>query len=185
VAEPAPIPLGFGKCAACPYRESGTPRICYDCARLTVQPLDARRCLVCDQTLPEVGTCGNRVCGWKVERTFGRCWAIALKSGELEDAIHAFKYQDVKLWARIFARVLLGFLGEHRAELGGYDWIVASQAYRGEGARRTWHPARLILEEAAKLDEIGWPFDLNDPQLIVKTGETPKMVDAGTWKNRR
>ena len=178
-----PAPAGFGKCAVCAYRDTGTPRICFECATETLEGLAKRRCDICD--LPHgmaESACGNPWCKWK-PRYFERNYSIAMRSGVLERAITKYKYDGVKGWAQIFARVLVGYLEAEHLVFSRFGLIIASPAFVGEGAERSWDHTRLVLQHASQLAP-EWPFDLEEPPVIVKTASTEPMVGKG-WKKRR
>jgi len=173
-----PDPLGFGKCAKCPYVLTGTAEICFSCAAQTMENLARRRCEVCDH--PTEGTsCGNPVCGW-TDRFFDRNYAIAQDSRKLNEVIRKYKYKDVKGWAIIFARVLVGYLDANRACFSGYDLIVSSPTYIG--GRRSWDHTGLVLEQAAEQTGDRWPFD-STPRAIVKVRDTTQLATQ-KWKKR-
>lgn len=179
----APKPAGFGNCAVCAYRETGTPAICSECAAQTFERLSARRCDVCDLPYrPGSSECGNPVCN-RDDRQFDRNYAIAMRSGALEVAINRYKYDGKQGWATIFARVLVGRLESRREVFSSFDLIVASPSYTGEGSNRDWSHTRLVLERASQVAP-EWPFDLADPAAIVKAGPTDPMAKLN-WQQRR
>ena len=166
VAE-TPTPAGFGKCADCAFRDTGTPRICSDCARMNFEALAASRCGVCDLPYQSGKTsCGNPLCN-RQDRQFTRNFAIAMRSGALEKAISRYKYEGKKGWGLIFARVLVGYLNANKQEFKAFDLITASPCYVGPGGSRDWDHTRLVLQHAAELAPGEWPFDLATPAAIV------------------
>jgi len=177
-----PKPTGFGTCAGCPYRDTGTAMLCYRCARQTMRGLPKHRCRVCDQALsaPEA-ECGNPVCNWS-DREFGWNFAVAMRDGALERAITAYKYYGRRGWELIFGRVLAGFLYEYQATFQEFDLVTPSPTFVGPGGRAFDHTAA-VLREAAKLDVTGLVFAL-DPPAIVKTGPTKPLVGLN-WRQRR
>lgn len=80
-------------------------------------------------------------------------------------------------WSAIFGRILVGFLDAHAETFEGVDLIVASPAYTGPGAHRSWDHIRGILVAADKEQAVPtrWPFHLDDPPAVVKTAETERM----------
>jgi predicted amidophosphoribosyltransferase len=177
-----PQPLTFGLCPGCPYHDVGSVAICYSCARRTIQPVPADRCQVCDQALSTPGAaCGNPVCSWP-DRQFEWNAAVAMRSGELKAAINRYKYNDRRNWSLIFGRVLAGFLHDRRDLFAGFDLVIPSPTYVGTGGRDFDH-TKLVLAEAARLDQNGLPFAL-DPPVLVKTGPTPQLVGL-SWYDRR
>jgi predicted amidophosphoribosyltransferase len=188
VADPPPQPAGFGACGGCPYRDVGSAAICYWCASQTMEPLAPLHCDVCGQTLAPAEQCRNYWCRRSIdERYFLKIRAIAMRTGILEAAINAYKFSDDQQgWASIFGRVLVGYLDQHASAFGIFDLIVATPAYTGPGARRSWDHVRLILERAAIEATPGrWPFDLATPPAIVKTADTPSMAKSAGAGERR
>ena len=181
----APAPAGIGKCASCPYLVTGTAAICYACARRTIEPLAPtdERCIVCDLPLKEDGTCGNPICSFD-DRYFEWNYAIAMRSGVLERAINRFKYEGQHGWRIIFGRVLVGFLEDQAATFEGFDLIVASPTYVGEGSRRDYDHTRAVILAAADEAEGAWPFDLEEPAAILRTAEVPRLVGKN-WRERK
>lgn len=180
---------GFGSCSACRYLQGGTPELCFRCARRTVEPLAPvdRRCAVCDQTYQAgLTACKNPVCGM-AERWFNWNYAVAIRSGVLEDSIKRFKYEDKHGWAAIFGRILVGFLDAEGPVFSDTDLIVASPAYTGPGAHRSWDYAREILIAASREQRppSDWPFDLSAQPAIIKTVETEPMARIKTYRERR
>src|SRR5690348_7483931 len=106
-----PEPAGFGNCGVCAYWQGGPASVCYFCARSTIEPVAADRCNVCDQETGPDGKCGNPLCNRSVEeRGWVAIWAIAMKTGELDRAIKAYKYAGRWGWGWIFGRVVVGYL---------------------------------------------------------------------------
>jgi hypothetical protein len=62
VVLPAGEPLGFPRCARCPYRYTGPPGICVTCAGKTLEAIAPVACAVCSQRLEEGDTCRNWLC---------------------------------------------------------------------------------------------------------------------------
>lgn len=171
---------GFGSCRRCPYLAGGSAQLCHRCASRTIEalaPFD-RRCKVCDLEF-EAGqtSCWNRVCRL-AERGFEWNYAVAVRSGVLEQALNAYKFGGNREWAVIFGRILVGFLNAHTAEFGEMDLIVSSPTFTNRGARRSWDHIKAILEAADReQDPAGrWPFDLDDPPAIIKTADTEPML---------
>lgn len=183
---------GFGRCGECQYLQGGSAALCHRCAGRSMEPLAPpdRRCPVCDQTFAEgAETCRNPVCGM-AEKWFEWNYAIAMRSGVLEQVINAYKYagpdSGERGWAAIFGRILVGFLDANRRVFGDMDLIIASPTYTGPGSRRSWDHVRDILE-AAEREQVGpqrWPFDLRVPPAVVKTTDTEPMTRM-KYKERR
>src|SRR3954468_7126934 len=106
-----PERLRFGLCPNCAYAAQGTPEICFGCASEVVEQIPVQRCATCDGALRESGECGNPMCSWPVDQRGWRyVYALAQRSGVLENTINRYKYDGVQGWAWIFARLLLGYL---------------------------------------------------------------------------
>ena len=72
-----------------------------------------------------------------------------MRSGPIKEAINRYKYQDKRAWAVIFARVLVGYLEDHRHIFKDFDLIVASPTFvSDEGEARRWDHTRLVLQKA-------------------------------------
>jgi predicted amidophosphoribosyltransferase len=177
-----PQPTGFGTCPGCAYRDVGSVATCYPCAGRSMRTLPSPRCRVCEQEWNAGRVrCSNRVCNWP-DRQFHWNAAVAMRDGPLEQAINHYKYDGVTGWALIFGRVLAGFLHDQQRRFAGFDLVVPSPTYVGDGGRKFDHTA-LVLGVAAELDETGLPFEL-DPLVLVKTGPTPPLVGL-SWSARR
>jgi predicted amidophosphoribosyltransferase len=175
-----PKPAGFGKCPTCAYRMTGTPELCFGCARRHIERVHARRCDTCDQTLREDRPCSNPLCNRDVtERGWEFIWAIAMRSGRLKSVISAYKYDNVKGWAWILGRILVGYLQANAEVLRTYDLIVPMPTYVGEGGRG-WDHVGLIIERA-EIEGPEWPFHRD---LLAKTHPTPTMVGLKTFRKR-
>jgi predicted amidophosphoribosyltransferase len=105
-----------------------------------------------------------------------------MRDGALKDAISRYKYDGKYGWAQIFGRVLAGFLHDRRTLFAGFALVIPSPTYVGPGGRAFDH-TKLVLEEAARLDQTGLPFAL-DPPVLVKTGPTRSLVGL-SWPERR
>lgn len=142
--------------------------------------------MICDLTLKPDGSCGSPLCTWPVsDRYFTWNYAIAMRSGVLESAINAFKYENRHGWRNIFGRVLVGFLDDESDTFEDFDPIIASPTYLDpEGTRKYDHTREVILaadEEA----EGRWPFDTHDPPAITKTAKTPSLASHPKWADRK
>lgn len=106
-----------------------------------------------------------------------------MRSGALETAINAYKYKDKREWAQIFARVLVGFLGENQKTFSQFDLITPSPTYVSPDGRQ-WDHTGLVIEQAFMCSYGAWPFDISNPHVIVKTRATPKMMGK-KWPERK
>jgi predicted amidophosphoribosyltransferase len=135
--------------------------------------------MICDGVLGEGGECGNPLCrdgalsrGWKV------IYAVAMRSGTLQDVISRYKYDGLKGWAWIFARVLVGYL-EQELLLDDWDLIIPMPTFVGGGGR-DWDHIDLVLERAL----------VEDPDLPVrrdvmrKVKATPRLVGQSGFAAR-
>lgn len=168
-----PEPPGFGDCATCAYRETGTIRRCYTCASTALQVPAPYRCQVCSQRLPSPqASCPNPLCH-SPDRAFTWATAIAMKTGELEKAIWASK--DGKYgWGIIFSRIVLGYLYGNPGVVRGLAAIIPTPTYSPPNADTRKDHTRWVIQQAAEQDETELPF-VYDPPLIVKTRQTTKM----------
>jgi predicted amidophosphoribosyltransferase len=146
-----------------------------------MEALAAHRCLTCDLPLPAGQDCRNPVCTWE-DRQFEWNYAVAMRSGNLQSAINAYKYDNHRGWAQIFARVLVGFLNEKRETFRHFELIVASPTYVGVNGRAFDH-TRFVLEWAQDWAEGAWPFDIEALPAIIKTRATESMVGK-KWRQR-
>jgi predicted amidophosphoribosyltransferase len=185
MSETLPPPAGIGECRSCAYLgPAGTPTICFDCARATVQPLAEDACGVCDQAVGEGGRCGNILCSWPVARRyFDWNFAIAMRSGVLLSAINRYKYLQARGWESVFARLLVGLLEKHSPDFDWFDAIIPSPTV--VEPPRYDHTRGVIVQAMQERGGDDWPFDISVPGLIVKTRATPSMVEAGGWSARR
>jgi predicted amidophosphoribosyltransferase len=144
-----------------------------------------KRCGVCDRAYdPGQEECRNPLC-MSSHRQFNWNFAIAMRSGALERAINAYKYDGRRGWAIIFGRILAGFLEQEAQTFRDFDLIIASPTYVGVDGRDFDH-TRLVLQYAAEDVAPGnsWPFDLNDVPVIIKTGPTESFATK-TYAQRR
>jgi len=178
---------GFGGCKTCPYLTSAPAELCFACARLSIERLSPpdKRCTICDLPFLEgEKACRNPLCA-SSSRWFDWNFAIAMRSGQLEDAINALKFYDRKGWALIFGRILVGFLSEQAPSFEDFDLIIASPTFVGRGGRAFDH-TRIVIQQASAESPPGleWPFDLAEPPAIVKTGPTDSLTGK-TYQQRR
>ncbi|MGO9604804.1 MAG: ComF family protein [Candidatus Binataceae bacterium] len=107
-----------------------------------------------------------------------------MRSGSLENAINAYKYQDKKEWAQVFARVLVGFLDQYPKTFRQFDLIVASPTYVSRVDGRAWDHTRRVIRLAYEFANGSWPFDVGDRPAIIKTAATSRMMGK-PWKERK
>lgn len=108
-----------------------------------------------------------------------------MRSGPLQEAIGDYKYEGVKAWAQIFARVLVGFLDSERETFRRFHLIVASPSFIArDGTSRNWDHTKEVIRLAYEFSEERWPFDIKNPSAIIKIEKTTPMVQAKTWKER-
>jgi len=175
---------GFPSCGRCKYVETGTPELCFACARRSMENLAPfeQRCPVCDQPVgPGDARCGNPTCN-RSDLQFEWNWAIAMKSGPLDRVIRLYKYEGQHGWAKIFGRILLGFLEQHRDTFREFGFIVASPTVAG-----TFEHAREVLREAAYEDLFSpdsWPFDVVGAPAIIRTREVGRFAGK-SYQQRR
>lgn len=179
--DPRPQPAGFGNCVDCAYLISGPAQVCFDCAKSSFARLADDRCELCERPLDADGSCGNPLCSWDEEsRYFKRVWAVSMRTGPLKRAIDRYKVDGRTAWARIFGRVLVGYLDAHRETFGLYDLIIPSPTYIGEGGRAFDHTG-LVIEQAALEDDEGtWPFATD---VMQKTAATTPFRGK-RWRTR-
>jgi len=105
-------------------------------------------------------------------------YAIAMKTGPLEEAIHQFKFRGKWGWGMVFARVLNGYLYENSQLLESDAIIIPSPAYVPASASVHDDHARWVVQQAAEEDDQGLPY-VWDPPLVVKTKPTRKLKSLG------
>jgi predicted amidophosphoribosyltransferase len=165
-----PAPAGFGSCGDCPYRDSGTPAICFTCATGTTDEFAGTRCASCGQPR-EDGRCPNAACNLD-DRYFSRIHTVCDHPDVMWRVIMDYKYEERRAWAEVLGRVLVGYLDQHRAEMTRYDLITTGAIYVGPRAQRLWDYLELIMR-AAREQGPGWPFA---PGLIAKAGPTGRFL---------
>jgi predicted amidophosphoribosyltransferase len=173
-----PSPIGLDGCEACAYRTSGTPAICFACARAGTPAVPRTGCPVCEQPL-DGGCCPNTVCGLE-DRVFSRIYTVSERSEEMWRAIDRYKYGEDRSWAEVLGRILVGYLEAHRQEMARFDVITTGAIYVGPRAIRLWDYLRLVLEAADRAGP-GWPFA---PGLIAKSRPTGRFLGIGVAARR-
>lgn len=102
-----------------------------------------------------------------------------MRTGPLRRAIDRYKVDGKHAWAGIFGRVLLGYLDANRTVFQGYDLIVPSPTWVGEGGRAFDHTG-LVIERAILEDGGAWLFQTG---VVCKTGPTTPFRGR-TWRAR-
>jgi predicted amidophosphoribosyltransferase len=174
----APAPAGFGCCAGCAYRHSGTPAVCVSCATARTREVGGPRCASCDEPM-EDGRCASAVCNLD-DRYFSRIYTVADRPEVMWDVIMDYKYEEQRAWADVLGRVLVGYLDDNRDELSRFDLITTGAIYVGPRAQRLWDYLALIVQ-AAEREGPEWPFA---PGLIAKSGPTGRFLGISPQARR-
>lgn len=170
----APERARFGDCPSCAYVTTGSAEFCFNCSRESIEHVASSRCVTCDQKLPASGACGNPLCNRSIDRRgWEFIWAIAMRSGSLKNTITAYKYDNVKGWAWIFGRILVGYLERKDQTFEEFDVIIPMPTYVGpEPEARSWDHVATIIERA-EIEGPHWPFRRD---VMTKTAMTPTMA---------
>lgn len=165
--ETSPDPAGFPACRECYYVVHGTAGVCGSCVAQTIDLVGTDACVICSQRIPTGGRCTNRLCG-NTDRSIDRIYAIAMKSGALEEKINALKQSQVRSsgygWGIIFGRLVVAWLDD--ADVSP-DLVVANPTYMVDGS--SGH-TELVLDSAQNEDVFGeWEIV---PAALVKTRST-------------
>ncbi|WP_244313374.1 ComF family protein [Streptomyces zinciresistens] len=170
-------PLGFPHCAGCPYYLGGSASICATCAARSLEPVPDAHCQVCSQALGTARRCSNALCELSPdERGFSRVDAIAMFSGDLENAVRRLKYDGAWGWAPIFGRLVVGWMERTPDRVADVDLIVGNPTWTG---RTPIQHIETILKAAAVEDAAGrWPFPASP--VLVK----PVDTERSAGKNR-
>jgi predicted amidophosphoribosyltransferase len=171
-----PPPAGFSACTGCVYWTTGTPAVCYPCATAPSPVATGPACALCGQELDGDGRCPNTVCTLE-DPHFSRIYTVSCRSDEMWEAIWSYKYGEERAWAEVLARILVGFLEDHRDDLARFDLITTGAIYVGPRAQRLWDYLRVVVDAAARVGP-DWPFA---PGLIAKSVPTGRFlgIDAG------
>jgi len=105
-----PQPPGFWLLCEVPYRETGSPALCFSCARQCFENLVRNRCGVCDRPFEgDEQECRNIIC--RNPRWFTWNYAVAMRSGVLQKANQSvqIRYRRTGTYIR---SVLVGFFEE-------------------------------------------------------------------------
>ena len=145
-----------------------------------------RRGLVCSHALAGAGArCPNPLC-MSASRWFRWNLAIADRDGPLEQALNDYKFGGDRNWARLFGRMLAGFLVRRGPLITGFDLIVASPTFVGEGGRDFDHIRSILLVAAGSLpSDRGCSIDSATVPTIIRTGPTPRLTGNGYQVRRR
>jgi predicted amidophosphoribosyltransferase len=173
-----PEPAGLGNCGECPYFETGSAAICYGCARAGMEPLAKNHCQVCDQATGADGVCGNPLCNRDPsERGWQYIYAIAMKTGILDYAVKAYKYDGKWGWGWIFGRVVVGYLNHYPEIFREFDMIIPSPAFAGEGGRD--HTGEVLRR--AQVEDASWPFRFD---IMSRTHQTDRLAGVSRFVDR-
>jgi predicted amidophosphoribosyltransferase len=134
----------------------------------------ARVCPVCSQHLADGGTCRNSLCRHP-KRSIERIDAVASHSGAMQDVIQRYKYEGEDRWARVFGRLLVGWLDAH-ATGDPPELIVVNPTYVGPGEPGPGHVEAITKAAAATAAGHRWPFDVQVPAAVVKTEPTERSA---------
>lgn len=177
---PPPEPAGFGNCGSCAYFQGGSASVCYQCARQTIASLSKDRCEVCDQVTAPGGRCGNPLCNRSPEaRGWDYIYAIAMKTGILDHAIKAYKYDGKWGWGWIFGRVVAGYLQANAHIFRDFDLTIPSPTYTGPGGRDTDHTAEVL--QRAHVEDGSWPFRFD---IMSKVAKTDRLAGVSRFVDR-
>jgi predicted amidophosphoribosyltransferase len=173
MARNGPQPAGFGKCAGCAYVQSGPSSVCYRCARQAIEDVSRHRCMTCDHDLPpDEDECRNPLCRRSIDdRQWKMVWAIAMRTGRLDSAIKAHKYQGKWGWSWIFCRVLVGYFQSNPEAFREFDMIIPSPTFVAPGG---YDHTGQIIEQAA-LEDPSWPFRRD---VMTKTRATTRLAEV-------
>jgi predicted amidophosphoribosyltransferase len=126
------------------------------------------------------GECPNRWCR-RADRSFSVVFSLGVHRGALRHALLRYKYRDERWWGRHFARMVATHLQANASWFEEFHVLGTVPAYLGPGARRRWDPVRQIAEELGGLVGELWRVE---PDLVVKTSETPAMQSLA-WGARQ
>ena len=116
-----------------------------------------------------VPTCRNSWCVTP-DRPLDAVFSIGNYNGSFRRAIVAYKYRADLRWARLFGRLLYGFLVGHANWFEEYGVICPVPSYPA-GARRPWGHVELFCAELGRLAGAEWPVQ----PLVTKSLETEPM----------
>ena len=113
------------------------------------------------------------------ERGFAFIYAIAMKTGVLDHAVKAYKYDSRWGWGLIFGRVVIGYLNANDNVFRGFDLIIPSPTYIAPDRRKTDHTADVLRR--AQVEDGGWPFRFD---IMRKTRETTRLASVRKFRDR-
>ncbi len=164
-------PVGFPGCRRCPVRHRSLPEVCRACFDASTPTPAPPACPVCGQALRRAGPCANRWCG-RADRAYSSVFALGTYDGPLRRAIVAYKYGGQRWWGGVFARLLAGELSRHAPWFEEFDLLVGVPACLAPGARRSWDPVGVVLDQLIGLLGCAWEVA---PAAIVKDADTAPM----------
>ncbi len=145
-----------------------------------MEPLAKYRCEVCDQATGTDLICGNPLCNRDVnQRGFAYIYAIAMKTGILDRAVKAYKYDGKWGWGWIFGRVVVGYLNANGRIFRDFDLIIPSPTYTGGTVRQSDHTAEVLRR--AHVEDGSWPFRFD---IMSKTDETTRLASVRKFRER-
>jgi predicted amidophosphoribosyltransferase len=140
-------------------------------------------CRICGQQIATNDRCANRLC-FSADRQFGWSVPIAMRVGELERAINAWKDNKKWGWGLILGRVLLGYLQDNRERFDQFDLIISSPSYRGASYDPRYDYTAFMLSEAQAQDDSGLPF-VTDQPVIIRTRPLRRMRETRGYSERQ
>jgi len=117
-------------------------------------------------------------------RHFDLSFAIAMKSGALQQAIYSFKFDGKWGWGIVFARVLNGYLYEYgQVLLNEHSIIIPSPSFHHTGSAPYDDHAAFVIQSAIEQDDQALPY-VNNPPVIFKNAATRKLKRLGAQERR-
>ena len=130
----------------------------------------------------EGSSCQNWLCTDSTRR-ITRIQAIAYLSGDLQTAIHRYKYDSKRSWSLIFGRLLIAWLDQNCRD-SPPDLIIANPTFIGDSGATFGHTEK-VIEAAATEDVLSeWSFDVNEPRSLIKVGATSRSAGASAAAKR-
>ncbi len=149
------------RCATCSVLTENSNGLCSKCfSRLNF--IASPYCDICgvsfDFEMEERLSCGNCIVE-APKYDLGR--ALFKFDNESKGVIHAFKYNDQTIYAKMFAKLLLA---RYRAEVADVDLIVPVPMNRFKRIFRNYNPPQILSKEISKI--LALPMA---PDLLIKT----------------